>query len=100
MLAEISGCAHVLRLDGLIYKDLEGGEVMQVELPTESRVESSVEPLLLLGVGGDLFSSIASKSVELTTKLVNRPSASEVVELPTLLVHESFRNMTLTKILT
>src|SRR4051812_17240270 len=101
VLAEISGGVHVLHLYGLVDKDLEGGEVMQVELTTESRIESHMEPLLFLGVSGDLFSSIASKSVKLTTKLVNGPPAlGEVVELVTLVVHESFRNVMLTKSLT
>ena len=70
MLAEVSGSDHVLRLDGLVDKDLECGEVMKIELTTKSRIESLAEPLLLLGVGGDLFSSITSKSVELPTKLL------------------------------
>src|SRR4051812_40888518 len=50
--AEIIGGVHVLRLDGLVDKDLEGGEVMKIKLTTESRVESTAEPLLLLGFGG------------------------------------------------
>ena len=73
MLAKIFGSDHVLRLDGLVDKDLEGGEVMKIELTTESRIESPAEPLLFLGVRGDLFSGMASKSVELMTKLVNGP---------------------------
>src|SRR3954463_12653977 len=98
MLAEISRGVHVLRLDGLVDKDLEGGKVMQVELTTESRIESSTEPLLLLGVGGDLFGSITSQSVELTTKLVNSPPAlREVAKLFTLAVHKTLGNVVLTE---
>ena len=32
VLANISGRNHVLRLDGLVDKDLEGGEVMKIKL--------------------------------------------------------------------
>src|ERR1041385_6443200 len=54
------------------------------------------EPLLLLCVGGDLFSSITSQSVELTTKIVNSPSAlGEVAELLTLAVHKTLWNVVL-----
>src|ERR1041385_2580717 len=57
-----------------------------------------MEPLLLLGVGGDLFSSITSKSVELMTKLVNNPSAlGEVAELLMLAVHKTLGNVVLTE---
>src|SRR3954465_3702243 len=69
---------------------------MKVELTTESSVESTTEPLLFLGVGGDFFSCITSKSVELTTKLVHGSSAlSEVTELLTLAVHETLGNVVL-----
>src|SRR4051812_24766534 len=69
---------------------------MQVELTTESGIESTTEPLLLLCVGGDFFSSIESQSVELTTKLVNGPSAlGEVAELLTLAVHKTLWNVVL-----
>src|SRR3954449_10660994 len=98
MFAEVIGGVHVLRLDGLVEKDLEGGKFMQVELMTESRIESTAEPLLLLGVGGDLFSSITSQSVELMTKLVNSPPAlGEVAELLTLAVHKTLWNVVLTE---
>src|ERR1044071_4803076 len=71
---------------------------MQVELMTKSRIESTTDPLLLLGVGGDLFSSITSQSVELTTKLVNSPpSLGEVAELLTLAVHKTLWNVVLTE---
>src|SRR3954464_13176556 len=71
---------------------------MKVELTTESSVEATTEPLLFLGVGGDFFSCITSKSVELTTKLVNGPSAlSEVAELLTLAVHKTLGNVVLTE---
>src|ERR1041385_1774075 len=67
---------------------------MQVELTTESRIESTTESLLFLGVGGDLFSSITSQSVELMTKLVNGPSAlSEVAEILKLAVHKTSWNV-------
>src|SRR4051812_39975267 len=79
MLAEISGSVHVLCLDGLVDKDLEGGKVMKIKLTAEPSVESSTEPFLLVGVDGDLFSCITGQPVELTAVLVNRPSAlSEV----------------------
>src|SRR3954463_8431898 len=69
---------------------------MKVELATESGVEATTEPLLFLGVGGDFFSCIMSKSVELTTKLVHGSSAlSEVTELLTLAVHETLGNVVL-----
>src|SRR4051812_49371002 len=58
MLADFGGGVHVLCLDGLVYKDLEGGKVMKVKLTAEPSVESSAEPFLLLGVGGDLLSCI------------------------------------------
>src|SRR3954467_12514947 len=62
----------------------------------ESGIDSTTEPFLLLGVGGDFFSSITSKSVELTTKLVNGPSAlGEVAELLTLAVHKTLWNVVL-----
>src|ERR1041385_5773345 len=71
---------------------------MQAELTTESGIEPTTEPLLLLGIGGDLFSSITSKSVELMTKLVTSPSAlGEVAELLTLAVHETLGNVVLTE---
>ena len=96
MFAKVIGGVHVLGLDGFVDKDLEGGKVMKVELTTKSRIEATTEPLLFLGVGGDLFSGIASKSVELTTKLVNNPSAlGEVAELLTLAVHKTLRDVML-----
>src|ERR1041385_3401506 len=65
---------------------------------TESRIESTTEPLLFLGVGGDFFSSITSKSVGLATKLVNSPSAlSEIAELLTFAVHKTLWNVVLTE---
>src|ERR1041385_1965811 len=96
MFAELIGGVHVLCLDGFVDKDLEGGKVMQIELTTESRIESTTEPLFFLGVGGDFFSSISSQSVDLTTKLVNDPSAlGEVAELLTLAVHKTLWNVVL-----
>src|SRR3954467_7996036 len=96
MFAEFVVGVHVLYLDGLVDKDLECGKVMKVELTTKSSVEATTEPLLFLGVGGDFFGSITSKSVELTTKLINGPSAlGEVAELLTLAVHETFGNVVL-----
>src|ERR1044071_2323975 len=71
---------------------------MQVELMTKSRIESTTDPLLLLCVSRDLFSSITSQSVELTTKLVNSPSAlGEVAELLTLAVHKTLWNVVFTE---
>src|ERR1041385_2263262 len=101
VLAGILGSDHILRLDGLVDKDLECGEVMEIQLATKSRIESLAEPLLFLGVGGDLFSSITSKSVELPTKLINIPSSfGEIAELLSLAVHESLRNVMLAKSVT
>src|ERR1044071_2866992 len=71
---------------------------MKVELTTKSRIEATTEPLLFLGVGGDFFCSITSKSVELTTKLINCPPAlGEVAELLTLAVHKTFGDVVLTE---
>src|SRR3954464_12299327 len=96
MFAEIIGGVHVLCFDGLVDKDLECGKVMKIELTTESSVEATTEPLLFLGVGGDFFGSITSQPVELTTKLINGPSAlSEVAELLTLAVHKTLGNVVL-----
>src|SRR3954466_2720664 len=96
MFAKVVGGVHVLCLDGLVDKDLECGKVMKVELATESGVEATTEPLLFLGVGGDFFSCITSKSVELTTKLVHGSSAlSEVAEFLTLAVHKTLGNVVL-----
>src|SRR3954464_9241111 len=96
MFAEIIGGVHVLCFDGLVDKDLECGKVMKVELATESTVEATTEPLLFLGVGGDFFSCITSKSVELTTKLVHGSiSLSEVAEFLTFAVHETLGNVVL-----
>src|SRR3954466_3499190 len=98
MLAIISGRDHVLRLHGLADKDLEGGEVMKIKLTTELRIESTSEPLLFLGVGGDLFSCITSQPVELTTVLINGPSSlGEVAKFLTFTVHETLRDMMLTE---
>src|SRR4051812_17378193 len=98
MLAELSGGVHVLCLDGLIDKDLEGGKVMKVQLTVEPRIESPTEPFLLLGVGGDLLSCIMSQLVKLTTKLINSPySLCEVAELLMFAVHKTLRNVMLTE---
>ena len=98
MLANISGSDHVLRLHGLVDKDLEGDEVMKIQLTTKLRIESTSEPFLLLGVGGDLFSCITSQPVELTAILVNSPSAlGEVAKFLTLAVHKTLRNVMLTE---
>src|SRR3954467_11624147 len=96
MFAEFVVGVHVLYLDGLVDKDLKCGKVMKVELATESTVEATTEPLLFLGVGGDFFGGITSKSVELTTKLVHGSSAlSEVTELLTFAVHETLGDVVL-----
>src|SRR3954462_156204 len=71
MLAELCGGVHVLCLDGLIDKDLEGGKVMKIKLTAEPSVESPAEPFLLLGVGGDLLKCITGQPFELTAVLVN-----------------------------
>src|SRR3954468_1182380 len=98
MLAELCGGVHVLCLDGLVDKDLEGGKVMKVKLTAEPCVESSAEPFLLLGVGGDLLKCITGQPVELMAVLVNSPSAlREVAELLTFAVHQTLGNVVLTK---
>src|ERR1041385_8708689 len=68
---------------------------MKIELTTKSRIEATTEPLLFLGVSGDFFNCITSKSVELTAKLVNSPALGEVAELLTLAVHKTFGDVVL-----
>src|SRR3954462_11038150 len=71
---------------------------MKVELTTESSVEATTEPFLLLGVGGDFFSCITGQPVELTAVLVNGPSTlSQVAELLTFTVHETLGDVVLTE---
>src|SRR4051812_44525610 len=71
---------------------------MKIEIATKSRIESTAEPLLLLGVGRDLLRSIAGKTIEVPTKLVNGPSSlGEIAKLLSLAVHESIWNVMLTK---
>ena len=82
MLADFSVGVHVLCLDGLVDKDLEGGKVMKVKLTAEPSVESSAEPLLLLGVGGDIIKCITGQPVELTAVLVDSPSSLREVAEP------------------
>src|SRR3954466_6832690 len=71
---------------------------MKVKLTAEPCVESSVEPFLLLGVGGDIIKCITGQPVELTTVLVNCPSTlREVAELLTFAVHQTLGNVVLTE---
>src|SRR4051812_24929054 len=71
---------------------------MKVKLTAEPCVESSAEPFLLLGVGGDILMCITGQPVELTAVLVNSPSTlHEVAELLTFAVHETLGNVVLTK---
>src|SRR3954469_6500581 len=71
---------------------------MKVELTTEPCVESSVEPFLLLGVGGYIIKRITGQPVEFTAVLVNCPSAlREVAELLTFAVHQTLGNVVLTE---
>src|SRR3954466_12441884 len=71
---------------------------MKVKLTAEPCVESSTEPFLLLGVGGDFFSCITGQPVELTSILVNSPSTlREVAEFLTFAVHQTLRNVVLTE---
>src|SRR3954462_9442803 len=71
---------------------------MKVELTTESRIEATTEPFLLLGVGGDFFSCITGQPVELTAVLVNGSSTlREVAEFLTFTVHQTLRNLVLTE---
>src|SRR3954464_5654278 len=98
MLANFGGDVHVLCLDGLVDKDLEGGKVMKIKLTAEPSVESPTEPFPLLRVDGDLFSCVASQPVELTAVLINRPSAlGEVAELLTFTVHKTLGDVVLTE---
>src|SRR4051812_32487187 len=98
MLAELCGGVHVLCLNGLVDKDLEGGKFMKVKLTAEPCVESSAEPSLLLGVSGDFIKCITGQPVELTAVLVNCPSTlREVTELLTFAVHQTLRNVVLTE---
>ena len=92
---------HVLHFDCLVHQGLEGGKIMQVKLTAKSCIESLTECLLLLGINGHLLGSIARKMTKLHTKLINGPSAlCEVTELLSFVVHESLRNVVLTKSLT
>src|SRR3954470_8397253 len=96
--AEPCGGVHVLCLNGLVDKDLEGGKVMKVKLTAEPCVEYSAEPFLLLGVGGDLLKCITGQPVELTAVLVNSPSTlREVAELLTFAVHQTLWDVVLTE---
>src|SRR4051812_47113187 len=71
---------------------------MKIKLTAELRIESTMEPLFLLGVGGDLFSCIKSQPVELTAVLVNSPSAfGEVAKFLTFTVHETLWDAMLTE---
>src|SRR3954469_3164075 len=71
---------------------------MKVKLTAEPCVESSAEPFLLLGVGGDFFSCITGQPVELTAVLVNSPSTlREVAEFLTFAVHQTLGNVVLTE---
>src|SRR3954463_7202094 len=71
---------------------------MKIKLTAEPCVESSAEPFLLLGVGGDFFKCIAGQPVELTVVLINNPSAlREVAELLTSAVHQTLGNVVLTE---
>src|SRR3954469_9277513 len=96
MLAKISGSDHVLCLDDLVDKDQEGGEVMKIKLTAELRIDSTTEPLLFLGVGGDLFSCITSQLVELTAVLVNGHYAlGDVAKFLTFTVHKTLGDVML-----
>src|SRR5438874_11992550 len=71
---------------------------MKVELTTESSVEATTEPFLLLGVGGDFFSCVTGQPVELTAVLVNGPSTlGEIAELLTFTVHKTLGDVVLTE---
>src|SRR3954471_20163855 len=71
---------------------------MKVKLTAEPCVESSAEPFLLLGVGGDFFKCITGQPVELTVVLVNNTSGlREIAELLTFAVHQTLGNVVLTE---
>src|SRR3954470_18074688 len=65
---------------------------MKVKLTAEPCVESSAEPFLLLGVGGDILMCITGQPVELMAVLVSSPSALREVG-----VHQTLGNVVLTE---
>ena len=71
MLAVFIMNVHVLRFDGLVHKDLEGGKVMKIQFSTKIGVQSLTKPFLLLGISGHFLKSIASKSPKLSTVLIH-----------------------------
>src|SRR4051812_16085824 len=96
--AKLCGGVHILFFNSLVDKDLERGKVMKVKLTAEPSVESSVEPFLLLGVGGDIIKCITGQPVELTAVLVDSSSTlREVAELLTFTVHQTLGNVVLTE---
>src|SRR3954468_11051656 len=71
---------------------------MKVELTTECCVESSTKPFLLLGVGGNIIKCITGQPVEFMDVLVHSPSTlREVATFLTFAVHQTFRDVVLTK---
>src|ERR1043165_4130052 len=71
---------------------------MKVELTSECGVESSAKPFLLLGVSGNFIMCITGQLVEFMAVLVNSPSTlREVAELLTFAVHQTLRDVVLTK---
>src|SRR3954471_4831228 len=71
---------------------------MQTKVTSELRAKSLAEPVLLLGVVGYLFGSIACKLSKLATVCIHSQSTlGEVTELLPLAIHEAFRNVMLTE---
>src|SRR3954471_5835055 len=71
---------------------------MQTKVTSELRAKYLAEPCLLLGVGGYLFGSIASKLSKLATVCIHSQlPLGEVTELLLLAIHETFRDMMVTK---
>src|SRR3954468_12026772 len=71
---------------------------MKVKLTSEPCAESSAEPFLLLGVGGDFIKCIMGQPVEFTAVLVNSSSTlCEVAELLTFAVHQTLWDVVLTE---
>src|SRR3954468_2339445 len=91
---------HLGSLDGdsLVHQGGEVGKIMHGKSEPEVCIESTVELLLLAGIGGDLLFRIAREVQELTLIGFNSHVAlSEVAEFFVLAIHDPLRNITGTK---
>lgn len=71
----------MLSRDGLVDKRVEAGEVEQIKLMPEPRIQSLAEPWLLLDIGRHFVLDITSQTGEFPAILVHHlPSLSQVVE--------------------